>query len=994
MREIKVLVERRVSVPGLKYLLLALSFISHLVAIGLVIYFAWPVAKWYLDKLPVRGVDVYLSASYVSHLLKNFAFRFNGWKEFWFSGVPYAKDYPSFYFYLMIPFAKYFGLIRGIQMFAMVGLFTFAAFSYLLYHELSKNRILAIILTLATIFSANFYRALIWAGGIPFWTTQALFPIVIFLIIKYCQTKNSKWFYLSALASGLGIMGHPQNFFNVILPSAFAILLFYRPAELAFSFKNRILDVVKLGGLSYLISLPLITQWLPIGNLVVVLTGLINTVISPLSKQTPASTGGSVAPESTLSDIEAWTRFQFQYVWSDTNKLLWYLLLLSFGLLVLSIILRRERLKAILYFIPFGAIVGLTIGSVFLYSRGIDFYVTGWYKAFWPVLVGTATLTAFLWGEAGGFFSEREFWQKRWARVLRWVGSIVVGLALIGVGYYFLQEASKETVRRLEELDNASSAYPEVLNVKVSEEDLRNFKDILRPKIMVDDSHDFRLYVIDATVNIWWGALEEMPLTRGYVDPPLSTEERWGIFWLDAVLGPTDTGPKSSMIEDWHTPEEVADNNTRFLLDWSATKYLEGNHGSTTNSHFASNITTDKFIETKEEIETRGGFINRYTSKESWSDESKQFLQFFRIKSDLVSPILMTTDTTPILHVGEENGFDTLIRFLGEVNLGPRKVILARGSKFIDDLSFSDLSNFDAIILYKYDYHNYDKAWRLIGQYIEKGGKVFIDTGPEVKESDTSKLSENFPSELPGIFPIKRTVRENTGKSWEPQAASVSATQGIDFSQFSPLIFDEGIWNVSHPISDDDLREDSRVLLRHKGIPVVVERTLGAGKVIWAGYNLPYHTIRDYNPEEAKFFKNLLIELVDLNEKPVLSKGSFKSPRERVIDVKDAKGVLFKEQAFDGWRANLGGRSLKIYKAGPATPGYMYVRLPKGVSGQVSFRYVGSLAAKLYSAVSILVILFILDYTFGGRILIKFVRRATAPFRKRLGKWWEKEDEY
>ena len=69
--------------------------------------------------------------------------------------MPYARDYPSFYFYLMLPFAKNFGLIAGIQRFAIAGLFTFAAFSYLLYYQLSKNRVLAIVLALATLFSHN-----------------------------------------------------------------------------------------------------------------------------------------------------------------------------------------------------------------------------------------------------------------------------------------------------------------------------------------------------------------------------------------------------------------------------------------------------------------------------------------------------------------------------------------------------------------------------------------------------------------------------------------------------------------------------------------------------------------------------------------------------------------------------------------------------------------------------------------------------------------------
>lgn len=976
-----------------KYLLLAISLIFHLAAIGLIIYLTWPIAKWYLEKIPVRGVDIYLSGSYVSHFLKNFALPFNGWKDIWFSGVPTSRDYPFLYFYLMIPLVKQFGLISGIQIFAVVGLFMFAAFSYLLYHELSKNRILSVILTLASVFSANLYRSLVWAGGIPFWTTQAFYPIVIFLVVKYCLSENPRWFYLAVLTAGLGIMGHPQNFLNVILPSSSLILFVWRPKELKFSFKKRILDVLKFGSLVYLVALPVISAWLPLNNLAAAVQSLTNIVFAPLaSKQTPSATGGAVNPQ-TLADVKAWTEAQFKLIWSDSNWLLWALLTSGFILFTISVLLRKKRARSIILLLPFGLIFGMTVGLVFLYSRGIDLYVTGWYKAFWPTLVGAGTLAAFLWGEAKTLFSEREFWQKRSMKVISWIGIGAVNLSFLVGGFYFLIPAKESLLKRFEEIDNFSSAYPEILNVKTSPNGLLKLKEDLKPKLMTDPPHDFRLYVIDATVNIAWGTIEDIPLTRGYVDPPLGFSERWGLFWLDSSLGPTEAGPKSSLIEDWKTPEEVADNNVRFLLDWYATKYLEGNHISATQSFLAKNITTDKFIEVEEKVETKGGIVNRYYPNEQWSDESIQWLNFYKVKEEIVSPILMTTNSSAVLHIGGEDGYDTLTRYLGMMNLGPRNLVLARGPKFIDDISLDDLTNFEALILYKYDYRSYDKAWRLMGRYVEKGGKVFIDTGAEVKESDTTKLPANFPAELPGILPIKRTIREELGQEWDPQPTEGSLTKGIDFFQFSPLVFDKGPWNISHPLADSDLREGVRVILRHQGVPVVAEKTSGGGKVIWSGFNLPYHVIRDFNPEEGKFFRNLLAELVTLEENPILSKGQWLSPRKRIVGVNGAKGVIFKEQAFDGWQADINGKNLKIYKTGPTSPGFMYVRLPKEANGQVKFTYIGALDAKIYSAISGSVILFILDYLLGGKILMPLIRRVVSPLQKRMSKWWEKEDE-
>lgn len=974
-----------------KIILGLLSITVHLVAIGLIIYLILPIAKWYLEMIPARGVDLYLSASYVSHLLKDFVFRFNGWKEFWFSGVPYSLDYPSFYFYLMIPFAKIYGLIPGIQRFAVFGLFVFAGFSYLLYHQLSQNRPLAIVLTLATVFSANLYRALVWAGGIPFWMTQAFFPMVIFLVVRYCQSENRKWFYLACLAAGLGIMGHPQNFLNLIIPTSLIILFFWRPKEIKFSLKNRFLDVVQFGFLIYLISLPLISAWLPLGNLKTFFS-FFRTLIAIPFMEKQKKLDPTTSPLDGPSEIEIWTKTQFNYVWSDTNLLIWYLLVLALALFLVSLILRKKRLKGLFALFPFTLVAIWAVGLVFLYSRGINLYVTGWYKAFWPVVTTVGILTAFLWGEAQSVFFEREFWQKKAVKVFRWIGVVLINLIILAFGFSFLfPNGPTNLINRLEDLDNSSSAFPEILNVKIKQEEWFTLKDKFKPKLMVDEPRDYRLYVIDATVNIWWSTLGEVPLTRGYVDPPI---ERGGIFWLDAAVGPSGVGPKSSLIEDWKTPEWVADNNAYFLLDWYATKYLEGNHLSASNSNFASNIINDKFIEAEEKLEFEGNVADRYLPTEHWDPIGKQWLNFYRVKKELVSPILQATNAAPILHLGADEGYDILTRLLGEVNFGPRKIVLARGPKFIDEISSADLINFEALILYRYDYHNYDKTWRLIDNYVRRGGKIFIDTGFEVKESDTFKLPSNFPKELPGLFPMAKTTRADLGQTWEAETEESPLTEGVDFQQFSGLIFDQGPWNISYPVAENDLREGAKVILRQKGQPIVMERSFGKGKVIWAGYNLPYHALRDYNPEEAKFLVNIFSSLVNLGGGEVASSAQWISSRERILKVEGGKGVLFKEGAFAGWQASFNGKNLKIYKVGPSDPGFMYVRLPDRASGTVRFVFNGSFASKLYSGISVMLILLILDYILGGKIILALIRRLVSRYHIGVGKWWSKDEDY
>ncbi|MDP3955009.1 MAG: hypothetical protein Q8Q15_01440 [bacterium] len=974
-----------------KIILTTVSLLFHFAAISLVIYLIWPIAQWYLDQSPSKGVDLYLSGSYVSQLISDFAFRFNGWNNFWFSGSPHALGYPSLYFYLMLPLAKAYGLIRGVQVFSVIAFLVFAAFSYLLYAELARNRIIAIILTLATIYSLDLYHAWVWAGGIPFWTTQAFYPIVIFLIVKFCRSKNEKWLYLAALASGLGIMGHPQGFLNIILPAAFLILFFWQTFEKGFQFKKRIGYLFKFGLAVFAVGLPVIVD---IFSPLEILKGIYLKIFMATGLEYPQMTSGPTMSQAMIEATAAYMKGQFPRIWSDSAPILWYLLIISFGVLIFSVIFRKRRGQAILSFLPFAVIFGYVLGIAFLFSRGVDFYLSGWYKTFWLPLVAAGTLAAFCWGAAKEVFDERDLFRKKIFLGFRWVGVVIVNLLLVMTAYYLLLPQREALLPGLEELSINNSAYPEIIGAKTDTKGIQELKELLRPKFMTEDPRQYRLYVSDATVNIWWSALEEMPLTRGYTDPPLTPSQRSYLFWLDAVLGQGGEGNKSSLIEDWKVPEETVNKNLPFLLDWYATKYLEGNHASQSKSSIAANVLTEEFIQEEETVVTYGRLDHRGLPDEKWIDDGEQSLNFFKIREDLISPILMVTKAAPVLHIGTEDGYDTLNRILGEVNLGPRKIVLARGSKFIDEVSAQDLNNFEAIILYRYDYHDWNKAWRLMENFAKKGGKIFIDTGAEVKESDSSILPSNFPKELPAVFPISRTIREDLGQEWVVEKSEEKIAEGIDFSLFSPLIFDNKPWNISHPIDNSDLREGAEVILKQKGFPIVVERSLNKGKVIWSGYNLPYHTTRDHNPEEAKFIYNILSDLVNLDGGEVAAEAKWLSSRERTIKVDGGKGVLFKEQAYSGWEAALNGKKVKIYKVGPSYPGFMYVKLPKEQSGEVKFTFKGSLKAKFYHAVSLMAILFIIDYILGGKILLTLLRRLAPLTHGWVGKWWSKEEGY
>ncbi|MDO8551678.1 MAG: hypothetical protein Q7S03_03320 [bacterium] len=975
------------------------SIFFHLLCLSVIFYSISLIANWYFSKKPADGVDLYLSASYVSDLINHFAWRFNGWKDFWFSGVPYSVDYPSLYFYLMIPFAKFFGLVAGIQRFAILGLGVFSLFSYLLYFELSKNRLLAVVLTLTTILSGNLYKSLFWAGGIPFWTSQAFLPIVLFLIIKYCRTDNRKWLLLAALASGLGINGHLQSLFNFTLPAAVIVLFFWRPNKTTFSFLGRVFDIFIFGLLTYLVGLPYLSALFPLSDLVYLLkfvTAILSQVFArekyPSLPETQTSTG--------VSATELWTRAQFNLIFTDTNIFLWIITAFVLFCFVFTFILQKSKGKRLKLLFPFVLLNIYFISLVFLMSRGVSVLIGGWYKAFWPTLVGLGMIAAYLWGETRLILVENNFFELR-----RKLGSffnfglvVFVNLCLLGLISYLLIFVQPKAVANMDRIDSPNGTYPGILAMVNSNVDLSLIKSQITPKIMTDKPKDYRLYANDALVNQWWPTVMDMPLTRGYVDSPYP--DRGGIFWLDAALGRGGKDDQSSLISDWETPPEVVDNNIRFLLDWNATKYLEGNQTSSSNAkstgYLAVNVTTDKFIDTDEEIKIEGEITNEYLPgliKERWSANGFETMHFYRIKDEIVSPILMATDAVPVLHLGDKDGYDVLTRLLGELNLGPRKIVLVKGPKYLDDIKYEDLQHFPLIIIYKYDYRNRDRVWKILEQYVAKGGNVFVDTGSEGKESDTAWLEGRSSSQLPNIFPIKTTTRKNLGTEWYIDVEDNEITKNINFDEFSPLVFNKTPWSVSYPESDTALRKNAKVILRQQGKIVMAEQRLGGSKVIWSGLNFPYHALRDYNTQEANLFNNILSYLVGTGEGNFTSQTTWVSPRERLIQVNGEKGVLFKEGNFKGWNAALNGRKLTIYEAGPSNPGAMYVRLPEGVTGTLRFYYSGITESKVSHIISLIVIIFIFDYLLGSHLGSRFKKSIPYLDKKDFKNWWNREDE-
>lgn len=952
---------------------LAITGIIHFVAVASIFRVWQPIADWYLKQILARGTDLYNSVSYVAYLLNHFTLRVDGWKYTWFSGVPFSLDYPSLYFYIMMPFSSYFGLVKGVQIFAIAASLAFIGCCYLLFATLSRNRILAVILAIATAYSVNIYRALVYAGGIPVFATQAFFPLVLYLIVKFIQTNNRNFLLIAGLLSGLGFLGHPQHFVNFIFPSV-AILLLLPYYNNTFFTLKKIKYVFLYLGVSFLIGLPQFYSLFYSGA---------------IKKITDLSS--SVDPKK----VE-WARNQFYVAFSGTNNVLFHLLAIAMLFFIIGLILSKSRLRLFIDSISFGLVAGWVVFYIYLLSIGIDVYHGGWeawYKLFWPMPVVIGVVISQLWKVFLDGITERvSFVKVKFfvPLIIEFIsGSILIVFGLLLFSYY-----TKNTISKIDmDISVFTSTVPEALAARLTNTGLEKVKKEIKPSFLNDSYGNYRLYSNDQTFNIWWNSLFKTPLARGYIDPPI---DRWGIFWTDAALSKAKGGD-TSLETDWHTPKKIVEQNINFLLDWFAIAYLKDKYTrekEDTIGVLADLLTSDKFIEQKEERVISGGiYRSAIPGKSYWLEapERTEAIPFYKIKSNLVSPIHQATNAPSILVIGGREGFEIIVRFLAMMGLNSQKAIIVYGPSYIDNISLSQMRDFDAIILYKYDYKNYSKSWDRIAKYLEKGGRVFIDTGAEVKES--------FNKTLPDIFPIIQTKRDNLGRLWEAEVKDLSIIENIKINAFSDFTFENKPWNISYPPNKEADIKEGKVLMSSHGYPVLVEKEIGEGRLIWSGLNLPYHVLYKYNMEEGKLLVNLLNRLFHFGGKAPWYNVNWVSPSERIISSKKAKGVLIKEQAFDGWSAKVEGvnksSTLTIYKAGPTTPGFMYVRIPQDMQNEFSVRflYKGSFLSWASTVISLATILLLLDFILlKGRIIKSIVYPVWSKIFKKTKSQWDKED--
>lgn len=1016
----------------------------HGIFVGLIVWSWWMVANWYVNHKPVLGVDFFNTVTYTRYLGENFVPFLAGWKYIWWSGQGIDSDYPAIHMHIMALFEKSFGAIPTVMWYMMGTTLAYLVFGYLTFWEMGRNRGLAVMLSLWGAMSISVYGALTWGGSLPFFASQVFLPAATYFLARYLKRGETSGVMIAGVVVGIAAWGHAQTAVVYILPLV-TIAIFALDGGIKRAIKSSLL----FGIVFLLVAYPkLYARYVP--DLHKLPFWVVEKTLGAVISQPKETGGAGVAPSLESinygKDLAQWNKNNINLVREKNHPFLWPTLALTVGLYLLLIIFlpgRKQKLKVL------GVLMGGIYYVIFIFAlaKGVNIPFGGWYRVYWPVPFVVGWIVSAVWGEVAGIGSK---WFKLGLGVV--VGGIGIGMGIWGVELTKKSFFAKLDDKKLAYSEN-SSAWPILVNYLTSNQEREKLKKMVVPNWINPNDRMYRLYSADAQVNIWWNSMFDMPMQRGYIDPPIGNDRKGGFFWWEVAA------TNDQLVKIFKVPEQVAKNNGLFLADWFGIKYLELGHASASFSTLSSYLNTPEFIKRDEELffVDNPKLINFYLGKGSIGVESNTVevtstgLGEFKVKGkdtdklefegedwqryEVTGPGVVgpSGGVNPgmVVDVNESSkaAFELGFKYLGlqslhyyELNdevVSPiihptnARVLAVVGQdnyyeSFFRTLGMENL-NSKSVIPLKVNKHieniTYEELKRFdmvfMYGYQSKNGnwravERWVKEGGKVwVETGGDTPQSDTASGLPELFPIGGTKKSDLGVKWDGQTNSQHKyLDGVNLTELADLTLDGKPWFISAGMG---LKPGATVILEQKGKPVMAEWKVGQGQVVWSGLNIPYHVLVHNNIFEGKLIANILSNEMALTKTSIDRnyQVEWKNPQSIQIELQSpAKGVILREQDY-GWVVRNAGKRLATYRTGPAYPGYIYVSTA-GLAVPVKLSYwIWPVEAKMmvYHVLSWIVVIWVVDYSvFGARLLGWWTKPVWGGVKKFVGKWWEKED--
>jgi hypothetical protein len=219
-------------------------------------------------------------------------------------------------------------------------------------------------------------------------------------------------------------------------------------------------------------------------------------------------------------------------------------------------------------------------------------------------------------------------------------------------------------------------------------------------------------------------------------------------------------------------------------------------------------------------------------------------------------------------------------------------------SAYIDDYSADQLSSFPALVLVGYRYHDRNKAFGLLNDYVRAGGSLYIETGWQYVDPDWD-LGSPTPSVLP--------VGELRWGSLDPNAPvlmSGTASPSWGSMTYGPA---RSGWGASSA-RPSSIKAGAETLVSVGDRVVVARWELGRGRVFWSGMNLIAHAAGADSPTENQFTAEAFAWLLHGGAAQIDSAVTWIGDDQARLGLSPSTGpawVLFKESFAPGWSAEL-----------------------------------------------------------------------------------------
>lgn len=451
-----------------------------------------------------------------------------------------------------------------------------------------------------------------------------------------------------------------------------------------------------------------------------------------------------------------------------------------------------------------------------------------------------------------------------------------------------------------------------------------------------------------------WSNLSDTPLLTMYWYPMTLNNNFWGyeqgLFYDRTSIEPPEAIPQ--------------------LASWFGIKYVLL-HKSEDPEIIKENL-TDPF--------------EKYTDdfwEEIFYDKERSLLaKRFKNASSLVT----WTNQPSILVLGniKNQAYEQVFRKAANGILPYAKALLIEGRDDgrLDKYSLEELKKFDGIIAYGQVYEDRQKVDKLLSDYVKAGGRLFIESGWQFTNSEwqTHQALE--------VVPLER-LEWNEGEAKTLDLNTDQIGGEFDKEKFGKFIYYNSTWNVT-TAPKDEVKNWGKIILERNNKPIIVIGSLGEGRIVWSGMNLFGHLQFYQSREEYNLTQQLFSWLLEGKESRDLN-VSFERPNPDRIEFTLGEGsssltsLLWRENFYPDWRANLSGKELPIYRAGP---NLMLMRLPPAGGGEkvkLEFKLTTiPIISRIISLLTFIVIIILLVAPKKITEVDRFARQIFSRFSKTI----------